>query len=62
MSGDGPAAASCRTFLKPASSSQRLMSLKPKVSPRSLCRFDLFLAPGFLWHIALPALNHNINN
>src|SRR2546428_4303930 len=35
-SGDGPGASSLRTFLKPASSSQLLISLKLKVSPFSL--------------------------
>src|SRR5216117_701137 len=36
MSGDGPGASSLRTFLKPASSSQLLISLKLKVSPFSV--------------------------
>src|SRR5207237_5707764 len=36
MSGDGPGASSFRTFLKPASSSQLLISLKLKVSPFSV--------------------------
>src|SRR6187551_1247590 len=36
MSGDGPGASSFRTFLKPASSSHFLISLKLKVSPFSV--------------------------
>src|SRR5207245_5517289 len=36
MSGDGPDASSFRTFLKPASSSHFLISLKLKVSPFSV--------------------------
>ena len=36
MSGDGPGASSFRTFLKPASSSHFLISLKLNVSPFSV--------------------------
>src|SRR5215468_8348739 len=36
MSGDGPGASSFRTFLKPASSSHLLISLKLNVSPVSV--------------------------
>src|SRR5712675_2032144 len=35
-SGDGPGASSVRAFLNPASSSQRLISLREKVSPLSV--------------------------
>src|SRR6266516_6521191 len=50
MSGDGPGASSLRTFLNPASSNQRLISLKLKVSPfsvlTSICTANMSAGSG----------------
>src|SRR5215813_797100 len=52
MSGDGPGASSLRTFLKPASSSHFLISLKLKVSPfsvfTSICTENISEGSGFV--------------
>src|SRR5262245_313965 len=52
MSGDGPGASSLRTFLKPASSSHFLISLKLNVSPfsvlTSICTENISEGSGFV--------------
>src|SRR5262249_52695407 len=52
MSGDGPGASSFRTFLKPASSSHFLISLKLNVSPfsvlTSICTENISEGRGFV--------------
>src|SRR5215471_16945002 len=62
MSGDGPGASSFRTFLKPASSSHFLISLKLNVSPfsvlTSICTENIsegsgFVRPSFTSHSAM---------
>src|SRR5262245_21336465 len=62
MSGDGPGASSFRTFLKPASSSHFLISLKLNVSPfsvlTSICTEKIsegsgFVGSSFISHYAM---------